>query len=218
MPLLNLTSDELLTTTRSVRKRLDFSRLVEPEVIRECLEIALQAPTGSNAQHWHFIVVTDPEKRKALGDIYMRAWTIYRQNADAAIAKRYANNPQRIQTQKRIVDSSTYLAEHMGNVPVHLIPCITGRLEGSPTVGQAGSWGSILPATWSFMLAARARGLGSAWTTLHLMFEQEAAEVLGIPYEKITQAALIPVAYTQGTDFKPAPREPLDTVLHWNEW
>jgi len=218
MSLLNLTSDELLTTTRSVRKRLDFSRPVEPEVIRECLEIALQAPTGSNAQHWHFIVVTDPEKRKALGDIYMRAWTIYRQNADAAIAKRYANNPQRIQTQKRIVDSSTYLAEHMGNVPVHLIPCITGRLEGSPTVGQAGAWGSILPATWSFMLAARARGLGSAWTTLHLMFEQEAAEVLGIPYEKITQAALIPVAYTQGTDFKPAPREPLDTVLHWNEW
>jgi nitroreductase len=218
MSLLNLTSDELLTTTRSVRKRLDFSRPVEPEVIRECLKIALQAPTGSNAQHWHFIVVTDPEKRQALGDIYMRAWTIYRQNADATIAKRYANNPQRIQTQKRIVDSSTYLAEHMGNVPVHLIPCITGRLEGSPTVGQAGSWGSILPATWSFMLAARARGLGSAWTTLHLMFEQEAAEVLGIPYEKITQAALIPVAYTQGTDFKPAPREPLDSVLHWNEW
>jgi nitroreductase len=218
MPLLNLTSDQLLTTTRSVRKRLDFSRPVEPEVIRECLEIALQAPTGSNAQHWHFIVVTDAEKRKALGEIYKRAFYIYRKDADAANARRYANNPQRMQTQKRIVDSSTYLADRMGDVPVHLIPCITGRLEGSPTLGQAGSWGSILPATWSFMLAARARGLGSAWTTLHLMFEQEAAEVLGIPYEKITQAALIPVAYTQGTDFKPAPREPLDTVLHWNEW
>jgi nitroreductase len=218
MSLLNLTPDQLLTTTRSVRKRLDFSRPVEPEVIRECLEIALQAPTGSNAQHWHFIVVTDAEKRKALGAIYKRAWDIYSQNAEETIAKRYANKPERIQTQKRIVTSSSYLAEHMGDVPVHLIPCITGRLEGAATVGQAGAWGSILPATWNFMLAARARGLGSAWTTLHLMFEQEAAEVLGIPYAKITQAALIPVAYTQGTDFKPAPRESLDTVLHWNGW
>ncbi len=218
MPLLDLTSDQLLTTTRSVRKRLDFSRPVEPEVIRECLEIALQAPTGSNAQRWHFIVVTDAEKRKALGDIYKRGWDIYRQDADSANAKRYANNPQRLQTQKRIVDSSTYLAEHMGDVPVHLIPCIAGRWEGMPTAGQASFWGSILPAAWSFMLAARARGLGTAWTTLHLIFEQEAAQVLGIPYEKITQAALIPVAYTQGTDFKPAPREPLDTILHWNEW
>jgi nitroreductase len=218
MSLLNLTPDQLLTTTRSVRKRLDFSRPVEPEIIRECLEIALQAPTGSNAQHWHFIVVTDAEKRKALGEINKRAFYIYRKDADAANAKRYANKPERLQTQKRIVDSSTYLADHMGEVPVLVIPCIRGRLEGAATVGQAGSWGSILPATWSFMLAARARGLGSAWTTLHLMFEQEAAEVLGIPYEKITQAALIPVAYTQGTDFKPAPREPLDTVLHWNGW
>src|SRR5207249_1792841 len=115
----------------------------------------------------------------------------------AASARRYASNPQRLQTQKRIVDSSTYLADRMGDVPVQLVPCITGRLEGAQTVGQAGAWGSILPATWSFMLAARARGLGTAWTTLHLMFEQEAAAVLGIPHEKITQAALIPIAYTQ---------------------
>src|SRR5690242_2370705 len=155
MALLDLTADQLLTTTRSVRKRLDFSRPVEPEVIRECLEVALQAPTGSNAQHWHFIVVTDAEKRKALGEIHKRAFTIYRKDADAAIAKRYSNNPERVQTQKRIVDSSTYLADRMGEVPVHLIPCIAGRLEGAQTVGQAGAWGSILPATWSFMLAAR---------------------------------------------------------------
>jgi nitroreductase len=102
---------------------------------------------------------------------------------------------------------------------VHVIPCISGRLDKlSTTVQQAGAWGSILPAVWSFMLAARARGLGTSWTTLHLAYEREAADVLGIPYDQITQCALIPVAYTLGTDFSPAPREPLDSVLHWNEW
>lgn len=218
MQLQNLTPDQLLTTTRSVRKRLDFSRPVEMDVIRECLEIALQAPSGSNAQQWHFIVLTDEEKRKALGAIYKRAFTIYRKGADEANAKRYSNNPQRMAIQNRIVDSSTYLADHMHEAPVHVIPCMRGRTENAKTVNQAGAWGSILPATWSFMLAARARGLGGAWTTLHLMFEQEAAEVLGIPFDKITQAALIPVAYTLGTDFKPASREPLDSVLHINGW
>ena len=120
--------------------------------------------------------------------------------------------------QQRVTDSSDYLAEHLHEVPVYLIPCITGRLDKLPIDQQAGSWGSILPATWNFMLAARARGLGTAWTTLHLPYEKEVAEVLGIPYEKITQAALIPVAYTLGTNFSPAARESLDNVLHWDKW
>ena len=77
---------------------------------------------------------------------------------------------------------------------------------------------SIVPATWSFMLAARARGLGTCWTTFHLAHEREAAELLGIPYEAATQAALIPVAYTKGTDFKPGPRKPLGEVIHWDRW
>lgn len=217
MDLLDLTPDQLLTTTRSVRKRLDFSRPVEPEVIRECLEIAMQAPTGGNSQQWHFVIVTDAEKRKALADIYRRGYAPYRANQPVP-TKLYAKNPQRAQTQERVANSADYLAEHMHEVPVHFIPCIRGRMDGQPSLAQAGTWGSILPAVWSFMLAARARGLGTAWTTLHLTFEQEAAEVLGIPYAKFTQAALIPVAYTLGADFKPAPREPLDKVLHWNEW
>jgi nitroreductase len=218
MSQLNLTPDQVLTTTRSVRKRLDFTRPVEPEVIRECLEIALQAPSGSNSQQWHFIVVTDADKRLALAELYRKSFSAYRAQRAAAAARRPVTNAQRAATQERITDSADYLAEHLHEVPVHLIPCITGRFDGLPGNQQAGAWGSILPATWSFMLAARARGLGTAWTTLHLPYEKEAAEVLGIPYEKITQAALIPVAYTLGTDFSPAAREPLDTVLHWDKW
>lgn len=217
MPLLDLTLDQLLTTTRSVRKRLDFSRPVEQEVIRECLEIALQAPSGSNSQRWHFVVVTDADKRMAIADLYRKGFYAYRQSGVSNPAQ-YAHNPERERIQERIVSSADYLAEHMHEAPVLLIPCIYGRTDGLPGNAQAGVWGSILPATWSFMLAARARGLGTAWTTLHLPYEKEAAEVLGIPYDKITQAALIPVAYTLGTDFKPAAREPLETVVHWNEW
>ncbi len=216
MSLLELTPDQLLTTTRSVRKRLDFSRPVEPEVLRECLEIATQAPTGSNSQGWHFVIVTDAEKRQALADLYRRSF--YRYRSAGATNNPYADNPKRARTQERVANSADYLAEHFHEVPVHLIPCITGRLEGLSSNRQASIWGSILPAVWSFMLAARARGLGTTWTTLHLAYEKDAAAVLGIPYDKITQAALIPVAYTTGTDFKPAPREPLDKILHWNAW
>jgi len=214
MPLLDLTPDEVLTTTRSVRKRLDFSRSVEPEVIRECLEIALQAPTGGNRQQWHFVVVTDPAKRQALGDIYRRGYGVYR----ASVSPRVVDETPRGLTMQRVINSSEYLAAHMHEAPVLLIPCIKGRLEGKSSVEQAGAWGSILPAAWSFMLAARARGLGTTWTTIHLFFEQDAAEVLGIPYDKITQAAMIPVAYTRGDDFSPARRELVEAVVHWNQW
>ena len=214
MTLLDLSADELLTTTRTVRKRLDFSRPVEPEVIRECLEIALQAPTGGNRQQWHFVVVTDPAKRQAIGDVYRRGLEVYRSFGGLTIPE---NNPH-AQTLHRIVDSTEYLAEHMHEAPVLLIPCFKGRMEGKSSIEQAGAWGSILPAVWSFMLAARARSLGTAWTTIHLFFEQDAAEALSIPYQSFTQAALIPVAYTQGTDFAPAKREPLDKIVHWDQW
>lgn len=217
MSTLDLSPDQLLATTRAVRKRLDLSRPVEPEVIRECLELAMQAPTGSNRQNWHFVVVTDPEKRRAISDLYRKGFASYRNTPPAPI--RSVDPTQRAQIQERVTSSADYLAEHMHEVPVLLLPCISGRLDKvTTTMGQAGSWGSILPAVWSFMLAARARGLGTAWTTLHLAYEQEAAEVLGIPYDKITQTSLIPVAYTLGTDFTPAKREPLDTVLHWDQW
>ncbi|HLV99160.1 MAG TPA: nitroreductase family protein [Ktedonobacterales bacterium] len=213
--LLELTPDEVLKTTRSVRKRLDFSRPVESEVLQECLEIAQQAPTGGNSQGWHFVVVTDAEKRQALGDIYRRGWAVYR--GSRVGTPRFDDSP-RGRTLRRVVDSSEYLAEHIHEAPALVIPCVRGRLEGKTSVEQAGTWGSIIPAAWSFMLAARARGLGTTWTTVHLFFEQDAAEALGIPYAKFTQAALIPVAYTKGTDFSPASREALDTVVHWNQW
>jgi nitroreductase len=218
MTLLNLTSDQVLATTRSVRKRLDFTRPVEPEIIRECLELAVQAPTGGNRQQWHFVVVTDPAKRQAIGDIYRRGWSLYSASQQSVLERLAARHPERVETQMRIVESADYLAEHMHEAPVLLIPCIVGRVEGLSSVEQAGSWGSILPAAWSFMLAARARGLGTSWTTVHLMFEREAAEVLGIPYDRITQAALIPVAYTDTTDFSAAKRAPIDTVTHWDTW
>src|SRR2546427_8267406 len=169
MPVLDLSPDELLTTTRSVRRRLDFSRPVEQEVIRQCLEIALQAPTGGNRQRWHFVVVTDTEKRQALGDIYRRGFALYRGEPTSA-GNVFADDPRRGPIQRRVMDSAEYLAAHMHEAPVLLIPCFSGRIDGLPSSSQAGAWGSILPATWSFMLAARARGLGTAWTTLHLTF------------------------------------------------
>ncbi len=223
MTLLNLTPDELLTTTRSVRKRLDFSRPVEAELLRECLEVAVQAPTGGNRQTWHFVLVTDREKIGALGEIYRKGWAIYtqaQQQTYANLAQSKRMTPDRIATLGRVADSAGYLAEHMHEVPAMLIPCGFGRadIEGQPAATQAGWWGSLLPAAWSFMLAARARGLGTCWTTIHLYYEKEAAEVLGIPYEKVVQAAIIPVAHTLGTDFKPGARVPLDDILHWDTW
>jgi nitroreductase len=219
MSLLDLTPDQVLSTTRAVRKRLDFARPVAADLLRECIELAVQAPTGSNIQRWHFIVVTDTEKRKALGEFYRQGWqNAYGAGAASDQRRSMPQDPAMAHTQERVLGSAAYLAEHMHEVPVLVVPCIQGRFEGIPSAAQAGAWGSILPAVWSFMLAARARGLGTAWTTLHLLYEREAAETLGIPYEKITQAALIPVAHTLGTDFKPGTRKPLDRVVHWDQW
>lgn len=218
MSLLNLDPDQLLSTTRAVRKRLDLTRAVEPELIRECVDLAVQAPTGGNTQMWHFVVVTDAEKRKALGNLYKQGWDASYGSGAASSQRRISRDPDTARTQEKILSSSQYLADHMGEVPVLVVPCIQGRIDGAPSASQAGVWGSILPAVWSFMLAARARGLGTTWTTLHLAHEKEAAELLGIPYETVTQAALLPLAYTIGTDFQPGPRKSLDKVIHLNEW
>jgi nitroreductase len=211
---LELTPDELLTTTRTVRKRLDLERPVPLELIRECLEIALQAPSGSNRQSWHWIVVTDPDKRAAIGEYYRRAVAEYLQSP-ATAGRLYADNPERAEIQRRIGTSVEYLGDNLGRVPVLVIPCI--KAKSLPAGNQAGLWGSILPAAWSYMLAARARGLGTAWTTLHLKYEAEVAQLLGMP-EEIRQSALIPTAYSIGTSFKPAIREPLADVLHLETW
>jgi len=208
--------DHLLTTTRSVRKRLDLVRPVEPEVIERCIEIALQAPSGSNRQPWHFIVVTDTAKRAGLAELYQRAFDKYLRGREQAPPDRREHAPT-ASTQRRVTSSAIYLARHLHEAPVHIIPCIEGRVETGPQFSQASHYGSILPATWSLMLALRARGLGSAWTTLHLPYEKEAAQLLGIP-ENITQAALLPVAYFTGDDFHPAERIPASEVTYWDGW
>jgi nitroreductase len=206
-------SDRLLTTTRSVRKRLDYSRPIADSLIQECIDIAIQAPTGSNQQGWSFLVVKDAAKKKALAELYRKGFELY---AQMPRPDRPAED-LRSQQMGRVVDSAMYLAQTMEQAPVFLIPCIEGRFETQPQFAQASMYGSILPAVWSFMLAARARGIGSAWTTIHLMFEAEAAAILGIP-SHITQTALLPVAYFSGEDFKPAKRIPSREVTYWDSW
>jgi nitroreductase len=221
-PQLGLSNDELLSTTRAVRKRLDFERPVPREVLEECMALAVQAPTGSNAQGWQFMFVTDPEKKAKIGELYGRAFALYK-DMPIAIHKlhRDSGDASLTTSQQRSADSADFLAENMGRAPVLLIPCIAGRTDAAGAASasaHAGILGSIIPAAWSFMLAARARGLGTAWTTLHLMHEKEIAELLGIPFEQYMQVALIPVAYTRGTEFKPAYRPPLSTVMHFDTW
>jgi nitroreductase len=208
-------ADKLLTTTRSVRKRLDLDRPVDPMVIDECIEVALQAPTGTNAQNWAFVVVTDPEKKKAIADAYRKAGEIM---AGSGYPPPLPAGDPREHVMPKVMESATYLGEVLERVPVHVIPCVQGRVESVPmVVAQASTYGSILPAAWSFMLALRARGLGTAWTTIHLFFEKEIGALLGIP-DDWTQTALFPVAYYTGDDFRPAHRLPAADMTHWNGW
>ncbi|MDG2907491.1 MAG: nitroreductase family protein [Acidimicrobiales bacterium] len=219
MTTLGLSADELLSTTRSVRKRLDFDRPVDPALIEECLEFAVQAPTGSNSQSWQFLVVTDEDRRQALGDIYRRGWEAYSGMSASAAALAVGAAEDRADQQMRVMGSAAYLAENFHRVPVMLIPCLPGRVEQWPGMGSVSTLAGIIPSTWSFMLAARERGLGTCWTTIHLMFEEEAAEVLAIPYSEVSQVALITVAHTLGTDFRPATRAGgAAAVTRWNAW
>lgn len=205
-------TDKLLSTTRSVRKRLDFDREVPREVVMDCLELGLQAPTGSNRQGWRWLLVTDEDMRKELG-------RLYRKGGDEYLAQGLAQARESGAAQdERVFDSALYLAENIERAPVHVIPCIQNSLpENPPRFMWAGLMGSVIPAVWSFQLALRSRGLGSVFTTLHLRCEMEAAELLGVP-EDFMQVALIPVAWTLGTNFKPAERRPLEEIVHLNNW
>jgi nitroreductase len=202
------TVDQLLSTTRAVRKRLDVTRPVERDVILECLQLAMQAPTASNSQNWRWLVITDADKRAAIADVYRRCAGDY-----MVRAAEQASDPQT----RRVYQSADALTGILADVPVHVIPCIERRIDGTPLPVAASAWASIIPAAWSFQLALRSRGLGSVYTTLHLVKEREVADLLGIP-DTVTQAALLPVAYTIGTDFKPAKRPPAETVTSWNTW
>lgn len=211
-------TDALLSTTRAVRKRLDFEREVPDDVLLECLQLAVQAPTGSNRQGWRWLVVRDAEKKAGLADLYRRAGGEYLAAAAAA-------TPMESQS-GRVMDSANFLAQNLERVPVMVIPMIIGRLdealEQAPgganlTNAAAGLMGSIIPAMWSFQLALRSRGLGSCYTTLHLGLEQEAADLLGIP-DHMSQAGLLPVAYTKGTDFRPAARPPVEEITYLDSY
>ena len=205
-------TDRLLTTTRSVRKRLDLTRPVERHVVIECLRIALQAPSGGNVQPWRWLVVDDPELRGRLAELYRRGHDPY------LAAQRAAAQQAGRADVVNILDSSQHLSDHLHEVPVLVIPCLLQRLPENASVFETASlYGSIVPAVWSFMLALRSRGLGSAYTTLHLVNEREAGEALGIP-ETVTQVALVPVAYYTGDSFTPARRRPVEEVVYVNRW
>jgi nitroreductase len=205
-------TDRLLTTTRAVRRRLDIARPVELDVLLDCLRVATQAPSGGNTQRWRWVVVVDADLRLRLADIYRKAFEPYIAMQKAAVAAA-GGDPD-----SAIIRSSIYLSDHLHEVPVHVVPCMLDRLPEQPsTADAAGYYGSILPAIWSFMLALRSRGLGSAFTTLHLVNEREAGELLGIP-DTVTQIALVPVAYYTGDDFKPADRRPVEQVTYLDGW
>lgn len=220
--LLDLDPDALLSTTRAVRRRLDFDRPVPTQLVRECVDLAVQAPSGSNARGWHFMVVGDADKRRKIGDLYRQAFEAYRSMPVSAhaLAERSEGGDRR--TMDAVVSSAEALAADLHRAPYLVIPCVTGRAPAIPgalgDLARASIYGSILPAFWSFMLAARARGLGTSWTTLHLMYERDVAELLGIPYEEVMQTALSPLAFTVGTDFKPARGRSSEGVLHIDEW
>lgn len=201
-------TDHLLTTTRAVRRHLDLDRPVEPSVVLECLRIAVQAPTASNAQTWRWMVVTDPDRRAALAQLYRQGGEEYLRAAALS-----ARDPQTT----RVFESAIHLAGVLERVPVHVIPCLEGRADNAPNSMAAAMYASIIPAAWSFMLALRSRGLGSVFTTLHLFHEQEAAQLLGIPPE-VTQVGLIPVAHATRTDFAPAARGPVEDITYWDTW
>ncbi|BDX35249.1 oxidoreductase [Mycobacterium antarcticum] len=211
---LDMSTDELLSTTRSVRLRLDFDTPVPRAVLSECLTLALQAPNASGAQGWRWVFVDDPEKKRALAEIY-------RANLAGVGRKSAVREPSDQSTQRaRMAASGAHLAAHLQDAPFILIPCLQGRVDRSPSAMSATFWASVMPAAWSFCLALRSRGLGTCWTTLHLFGngERAVAELLNIPYDEYSQVGMFPIAYTKGVDFKPARRLGPEDVTHWNCW
>ena len=201
-------ADLLLSSTRAVRRRLDFDKPVEREVVIECLRLAVQAPTGANAQTWRWMMVADQASRERIAEIYREEGLPYLESGYSAATDRQ---------QRRIFESALYLAHNLERAPLHVIPCLSGGVDFADQADMIGALGSVMPAVWSFQLALRSRGLGSAWTTLHLTQADTVADLLGIP-EDVTQIALLPVAYTKGLDFRPAKRRPVEEITYWDQW
>lgn len=210
-----MTVDEALTTTRSVRRRLDLTRPVAPELIVECLSLAQQAPSQSDTQSFHFVVVTDADRRAALSELFRRGFEIYRTLSSGLYGLSH-DDPERESARHRAIASLEHLVKHIHEVPVHVIPCVEGSLEGPPIVATV-TMASVIPATWSFMLAARSRGLATCWTNMHMLTGQDADAAIGLP-AGVMQVALIPTAHAIGTEFKPAHRRPLGEIVHYDRW
>lgn len=211
---LNLSVDEVLTTTRAVRKRLDVSRPVPRAVIEECLELAMQAPNGANRNDWRWIIVDDPALIAKLAHEYRTAMGIFWDGQGAGQPSVTAGVPG----EDKVLASAFSLAEKLDRMPALLIPLMPGRPDGKSVPEQAPMWGSIIQAVWSFFLALRERGLGSVWATVASRREREIAELLGIPFDAYTQVGMFPIAYTIGTDFKKAWRKPVSEVLSYNRF
>jgi nitroreductase len=211
-----LSALQALTTTRSVRRRLDLSRDVSPELLVECVRVAQQAPSASNRQNFHFVLVTAAEQRAALGDLFRRGLDNYRQWSDG-LYQIERGDPCDNRRRHRIIASLEHLAAHIDKVPVHVIPCVEGKLESTELARASALMGSVMPAAWSFALAARAHGLGTCWTTLHLQFVDEANAILGLP-DDVLQVALLATAHTIGTQFGAAYRRPVEGIVHWQRW
>lgn len=216
------TVDRLLTTTKAVRKRLDLTRPVDRDVIVECIRLASYAPNASNSQEWHWVVVDDPELKAQVGEQYR---TTLVPAVQPMLERKLAAGDE---AGARISRSILYLAEHMHEVPVIVIPCYDvaaaharyGRLRGpefAPNQMEPGMYASIYPAVWSFLLAIRSRGLGSVLTTAHQSDQPAMAKILGIP-DTWDQTALLPVAHVTGGDFTPSPRAPVEDAIVWNRY
>jgi nitroreductase len=215
---LGLSADEVLTTTRAVRKRLDFTRPVPRALIGDCVRIATQAPSGRNRQRWDFVIVDDPSLRAEVADVWRRG--LLHGGPGSGSRHDVTRMPFHSAEWAKIAESLDHLARHLHDAPALVIPCVRvgSRAELDTVRGQAGAWGSVLPAVWSFMLAARERGLGTAWTTAHLDYEHDMARLLGIDHDHVVQCALTPVAFTRGTTFRPGPRADHRAFMHWNRW
>lgn len=213
---LGLSALDVLTTTRAVRRRLDLERPVSRDLVLHGIEVALQAPNASNRQQLGWVVVDDPAVRAGMADIYRSGMAIRSAQIAAEGHGRTPAGPSGAAS--RMADSADHLARHLHEVPVLVVATIAGRLEGADVATQAARWGSVLPAVWNFMLAMRRVGVGSAWTTVHLFEERRMADLLGIPYDEVTQAGLFPVAHTVGTAFRPGARADTESTVHWNQW
>jgi nitroreductase len=215
--------DRLLTTTKAVRQRLDLERPVPREVVLDCVRLGCYAPNASNAQEWRWVLVDEPAQRARVAEVYRKV--LVPRVSQMLEAKLAVGD----EAGSKISRSILYLADHLHEVPVLVIPCydVAAALSryntliadpgpyGLSTQMDSGMFASVIPAVWSFQLALRSRGLGSTLTTAHQLDQPAMAKVLGLP-DSWFQVALIPVAYTRGDDFVPSPRRPVEEVVYWN--